>query len=145
MRERKRWYRDEIAPRISLARIRNLFTPAKWRRMTSVQVEAGGHAATIRFADTACATTHGQRRRWLVCPACENRCVVVGVRPDIGWSCPRRECGGWVGRSLPTKNRTPRTVAEGGGSSGRYDLTRAILPRPGTRTFILPEAGAMAT
>ncbi|GEL75277.1 hypothetical protein MVI01_70610 [Myxococcus virescens] len=96
---RQVWYRSGLV-RVSIAGLRGRFTPQRYRRLSTVQLEHAGHLVELRIIQQPCPGAYGGIRRWLLCPRCGGRAQTVGCHPELGWACPALRCvGGWKGRT----------------------------------------------
>jgi hypothetical protein len=101
VKNRSYCFTDELL-RITTAKLKVELGPARWRSTSQVHLDAGGFDVSVRLVDVPAATTHGGRRRFMVCPSpsCGQYCTTLAVVPGVGWLC--RRCAGWRGR--PRRN-----------------------------------------
>ena len=95
-------------PRVSLAQLRAMYKPRRFRELTSIEILVDGQPtelAIITSTGDGCVT---RDRRWLRCHTCGGRANVVGFVLGFGWSC--RRCLGWRSKGRPPVS--PLTVKE---------------------------------
>jgi hypothetical protein len=106
-------YRDSVMTRVSLPAIRSMFRPRDFRERTSVDLVAAGVRATVRIVREPSVGAHGGARRWILCPRCQRRTIVVGLVTSAGtsepaWACARADCGAWRSRKKLRLRRPAR-------------------------------------
>jgi hypothetical protein len=94
----RRWRRHEIV-RVTMRDVHDLLPAPDVGVRARLELTVLGYATEVEIVDEPCATAFGGHRRYFRCGRCGSRANTLGVHPEHGWSCPRRDCaGGWRGR-----------------------------------------------
>jgi hypothetical protein len=78
-------------PRVSIAQIRASFPPRVFAQLREVRLDRDGQAVMVGIEQMPDAGVFGGVKRWLICPACGRRTMVLGYHET--WGC--RRCLGW--------------------------------------------------
>lgn len=99
--------------RVRLPSLRAAMMPSEFAKRDQVPLVIGPHTVTVRIVvvDGMC---RGGRRRWLCCPRCERRTVVIGLDPFSGIVGCRR-CLKW---------RSRRTIVPAPHTRGPVEIVR---------------------
>lgn len=91
-------------PRVSLAQLRAMYKPRRFRELTTIEILVDGQPTELEIITSAGEGCVTRDRRWLRCHTCGGRANVVGYVLGFGWSC--RRCLGWRSRGRPASNAT---------------------------------------
>lgn len=78
--------------RLSLRQLRAAFSPRAFAEIDVVSVESMGHQVQVEVLQLPDGGCRGGIKRWMVCPACGRKTLVLWCWPASGWGC--RRCGG---------------------------------------------------